>query len=171
MSDLVFLALAAAMVVSALLLVTRRNPIYAGLCMMVLFGSTSLMFLKLAAPFLAAMQVLVYGGAVLMLFMFTIMMLNLHPEEMGSEKGLTFKLSAGILAAVLAIFLVYAVKFSHDVVTAGRFADLAASKPAFGSAEQVGSAIFDGFLVPFELVSVLIVAAMAGAVVLTKKRL
>lgn len=170
MSDVMFVALAVVSTASALLLVTRRNPLYAALCMMVLFGTTALLFLKLSAPFLAAMQVLVYGGAVLMLFLFTIMLLNLHPEELGSEKGLTFKLSAGILSAVLAIFLIYAVKFSRDM-TGGSFPELPAGSAAFGSAESVGEGIFDAFVLPFELVSVLIVAAVAGAIVLTKKKL
>lgn len=175
MADIFFVVLAVIALVAALLLVTRRNPLYAGLCMLVLFGTTALLFLQLAAPFLAAMQVLVYGGAVLMLFMFTIMLLNLHPEEMGGEKGLTFKLSAGILAAVLAIFLVYAVKFSPAFARggslAGGFPAIKTPAMGYGSAEFVGTKIFAGYLLPFELVSVLIVAAVAGAIVLAKKKI
>jgi len=178
MTDIVFLLLAGTSVGSALLLVTRRNPIYASLCMLVLFVSTALLFLQLAAPFLAAMQVVVYGGAVLMLFLFIIMMLNLHPEELGGEKGLTFKISAGILATVLAIFLGYAIKRSAGIVhSKAFFADPGSlTTPlgdiyAFGTTEYVGDQIFSGFVLPFELVSVLVVAAIAGAVVLTKKKL
>jgi NADH-quinone oxidoreductase subunit J len=178
MSDVIFVGLAMMALVSAVLLVTRRNPLYAGLCMLVLFGTTALLFLQLAAPFLAAMQVLVYGGAVLMLFMFTIMLLNLHTEELGGEKGLTFKLSAGILAVVLAIFLVYAIKFSPgtvdavidgSVVKCWEFPAIPSGASDFGSAAFVGKKIFAGYLLPFELVSVLVVAALAGAIVLTKK--
>jgi NADH-quinone oxidoreductase subunit J len=172
MSDVVFVILSIMAVGSALLLVTRRNPLYSALSMMVLFGSMALIFLQLAAPFLAAMQVVVYGGAVLMLFMFTHMLLNLQPEELGGEKGLTFKLSAGILATVLAIFLVYAVKFSRGMALPGaaEFPDLKDAAQTFGSTELVGKSIFSSFLLPFELVSVLIVAAVAGAIVLTKKK-
>jgi NADH-quinone oxidoreductase subunit J len=169
MSDIVFCGLGLGAVVSAVVLVTRRNPVYAALSMMVLFGCTALLFLQLAAPFLAAMQVLVYGGAVLMLFLFTLMLLNLHPDEMGGEKGLTFKLSAAILVTVLAIFLVYAVKFSPGLTTAEGFKPPASK--SFGTTAHVGQEIFDSYLLPFELVSVLIVVAIAGAVVLTKKKI
>ncbi|MHC4780474.1 MAG: NADH-quinone oxidoreductase subunit J family protein [Planctomycetota bacterium] len=114
MTDALFLILSCVTVVAAILVVSPRNPIYGALSLLVMMISLSMIFLQLSAPFLAIMQIVVYAGAVVVLFLFVIMLMNLDPVEMGQEKGIWFKLICFFLAGFMALFVVVAIFKSND---------------------------------------------------------
>ncbi|MGD0093033.1 MAG: NADH-quinone oxidoreductase subunit J [Planctomycetota bacterium] len=167
-TDAVFAASAAVCTVSAVAAVSRKNPVYAVVFMLPFFLGLTTIFVLLEAPFLAAVQMIVYGGAILVLFLFVLMLINLRPEELREDFapwpwGLA-AFAAALLAGVLFVF-------SRAGAGAGQ-SEAFRSAPGFefGSAASLGGPLFKQFLVPFELVSVLIVAAIFGAVLLSKKR-
>jgi NADH-quinone oxidoreductase subunit J len=178
--DPAFLLGAIVAVAAAVLMVTRRNPVYAALWLMLCFLAVAVIFLKLHAAFLAAIHVLVYTGAILVLFLFVIMLLNLTAKEMGEEhSGPSKLLAAGVCGA---LFLLLAVALLKGAPDAGPFRDLETVQvdvgkekleiPAddWGGVRHVGSELFrKPFVVSFEIVSVLIVTAILGAVVLAKR--
>ncbi|HYE99418.1 MAG TPA: NADH-quinone oxidoreductase subunit J [Planctomycetota bacterium] len=151
---------------AALLMVTRRNPMYAAVWMLFTFLALAVAYLRLGAPFLAAMHVLVYTGAILVLFLFVIMLLNLKPEELGQETPLPLRLGAAVLCGGLFVLLAAAI-----------LRDPASTAPpppapaAFGSVHSVGTDLFTTYALPFELASALILAAIFGGVVLAKRKL
>lgn len=162
--DPVLAGLACLSTASAVLVVTRRNPVYSAVWLLVCFVSFAALYLQLAAPFLAAIHVIVYTGAILVLFVFVIMLLNLRPDELGEEYPVNVR--AGAAAACLAVFVGLAWPILADPKLAG---PLPAPAPGYGGVEQVGELLFRTYALPFELVSVLIVVAMFGAMVLAKK--
>jgi NADH-quinone oxidoreductase subunit J len=160
-------ALAAAITVGAgLLVVTQRNPIYSAISMLACFLGLAVIYLRLEAPFLAAIHVLVYTGAILVLFLFVIMLLNLKPEELGVEYPLKIR---GLIAAMCAgLFALIALPLWQDQ----RTLPLKSSLPTgFGGVEKVGHSLFVEYALPFELISVLIMVAVFGGVLLAKKKL
>jgi NADH-quinone oxidoreductase subunit J len=189
----IFLILSVISIVAGIFVVYPRNPIYSAFSLLLMMISLALIFLQLAAPFLAIMQVVVYAGAVVVLFLFVIMLMNLDPVELGEEKGFWFKAISFFLVAFMALFLCVAIykskeglpaRFPPAAGSAGEAAErgvnphtqvnvrdteLGRLNPDFGSTERVGTTLFEPYVVPFELISVLIVIAVVGAVVLTKR--
>lgn len=151
---------------SSVLMVTRRNPVYSAVWLLVAFLSMAVLFLGLSAPFLAGIHVLVYTGAILVLFVFVIMLLNLKEEEFGDEYPPTVRAGAAALASALFGFL--AVSILRDPSLAVPLPETSAGT---GSVEAVGELLFTRYGLHFELVSVLIIVAMFGAMVLAKKKL
>jgi NADH-quinone oxidoreductase subunit J len=164
--DLVFAVTAGVSIGAGLLVVTQRNPIYSAISLLACFLAFAVIYLKLDAPFLAAMHVLVYTGAILVLFLFVIMLLNLKQEEFGKEYPLRTKAVFAVLC--VGLFVLLAVPLSQDPVA---LKQPAAPSPSFGSIEDVGSVLFNDYALPFELISVLILAAIFGSVILAKKKL
>ena len=179
--DPVFLAGALVAAGAAVVMVTRRNPVYAALWLMLCFLAVAVMFLKLHAPFLAAIHVLVYTGAILVLFLFVIMLLNLTTKELGEEHSPPAKALAGVVCGLLFLFL--AASFLKGASDGAPFRELETVKVSVGTSKltippedwggvsHVGSELFGTFVVPFEIVSVLIVVAILGAVVLAQRKL
>jgi len=167
-------------VLSALLVVANpfsRNPVTSALFLVTTMISISGLFVLLGAYFLAAVQILVYAGAVMVLFLFVIMLLDLRE---GARRKLNLVSLAMGLMAVGALFLVYKSSIdqtygseapSHEAVAdAGQ----AEAKPvkAVGSTRALGQALFspdNGFILPFEIVSVLLLVAMVGVILLSRK--
>jgi NADH-quinone oxidoreductase subunit J len=162
--DPVFAVSAAVTVGAGLGVVTQRNPVHCAISMLACFLGLAVLYLKLAAPFLAAIHVLVYTGAILVLFLFVIMLLNLKPEELGVEYPLKARLFLAALCAglfgLLALPLVQDTRKFDDTLPAG-----------FGSVETVGMALFNEYALAFELISVLIMVAVFGGVLLAKRKL
>jgi len=146
------------------LTVTRRSPVYSALSLVIFFGAISGVMMILAAPFLAMMQMMVYAGAILVLFLFVIMLLALKEEELGGERPWPIQLLAGLGCAMLFGMIAHAILKTPLKPAAPIGQD-------FGSAEAVGHSMFAEYVLPFEIVSVLILAATIGAVVLAKKHL
>jgi len=166
--DPVFAIAAAVTVGAGILVVSLRNPIHAAISMLACFLGLAVIYLRLDAPFLAAIHVLVYTGAILVLFLFVIMLLNLKPDELGKEYPIKVR---GLIAAVCAgLFALIALPLWQDQ---RKFPDPPAPtlQGAFGSVERVGDALFVHYALPFELISVLIMVAVFGGVLLAKKKL
>lgn len=166
METFIFLAAAAVAISSAILVVTQRNPIASVMYLVTSFVAQVILFIKLHAVFLAILQVIVYAGAILVLFLFVIMLLNLRREDFGKDIKLRYKPVAIAFAIVLLIQIVVIVNGSAIAESPG--AHLSAD---FGSVQSVGVELFTKYVYPFELASVLLIVAVLGAVVMAKKRL
>jgi NADH-quinone oxidoreductase subunit J len=164
--DPVFAAAALVSVVSGILTVSRKNPVYSAIWMLVCFLAFAVLYLKLGAPFLAAIHVLVYTGAILVLFLFVIMLLNLKPDELGLEYGRPARAAVAALCATLFALLAFLMLRDPSLRN-----EPAALTPGFGGVRDVGARLFNDYALPFELISVLILVAVFGGVVLAKKKL
>lgn len=162
MGSVAFWILSTVAVASAVLTVTRKNPLSAAFSLVVCLVAIAGLFATLSAHFLFVIQLLVYAGAVMVLVIYVIMVLNLEEREM-RVLGLSRPRALLALAAALPVLAVLA------KVTAGR-AVPAAAGTEFGTVRNVAEALFTRYLFPFEAVSVLLLAAMVGAVVLTLRR-
>jgi NADH-quinone oxidoreductase subunit J len=161
-------------VLAALLVVTRRNPIYSAILLVLFFVCISVQFLVLRAPFLAVVQVFIYAGAIMVLFVFVIMLLNLTPQELLENVSTSRKVLSAALATGLFLFLSAVIRSSPTVQTEPH-ADLLGSviegeAAHAGEIAPMGRSLFTTHLLAFELSSVLILVAMIGAVYLNKKR-
>jgi NADH-quinone oxidoreductase subunit J len=146
---------------SALGLILKKNPIHGALFLVVNLASVAALYLTLGAEFLAAAQVIVYAGAIMVLFVFAIMVLIPGKEETGPDARRPFRLAAIPLGGVLLVLLVIVV--GRAVVTTG-------PGGAPGNVEAVGRLLFTDYLFPFELTSVLLLAAMVGVLLLARRR-
>lgn len=169
--EVVFWIFAVSAVGSALLCITRRSPVASALWLVSTMFSLAAIFVLLDAQFIAAIQVLVYAGAIMVLFLFVIMLLNLGrsgpSDRLGWVGGSIMFAIAGLLMAQLWV-LGRAVPHETLVQTAESVATLAEEQGAVG---MISEPLFRVFLVPFEITSVLLLAAIVGAVVLAKRRL
>ncbi len=162
MAPVAFFAFAAIAVASALGLILRPNAIHGALFLVVNLGSVAGLYLMLGAEFLAAAQVIVYAGAIMVLFVFAIMVLIPGKEEAGPDPRRGARLVAVPVGALLLLVLVF-------VVVARWNAPRGAVVPS-GSAGAVGRLLFTSYLFPFELTSVLLLAAMVGVLLLARRR-
>ena len=161
MSEAVFFYLfTVPMVLAALAVVLSRNPIYCVLSLLAVMFCLAALFVLLHAYVVAALQVLLYAGAVLVLFLFIIMLLNLEPEQVLHMRSFTLRV-AGILVAVVLfaclLRIVLQARFSPSVST-----------PAT-SIEAMGRVLFTTYLIPFEATSFIVLAAIIAAVTLGKQ--
>ncbi len=185
MTEIVFYILAVFAVVSALLCVTQKNPVSSALWLVSTMFALAGIYVLLNAQFIAAMQVLVYAGAVMVLFMFVIMLLHLGKDESGDIKKGPTRLVAVLLGAALVAALL-TVRGTSVAGLAARLTETAgAGSPlALTAGGEVQSAaafsnpigavakpMFETYLVPFEITSILLLAAAVGAVVLAKRKL
>jgi NADH-quinone oxidoreductase subunit J len=163
---ILFYVLALAGIVSALLVITRRNPMHAALFLIVNFVALAGIYLTLHAQFVAIMQVLVYAGAIMVLVLFVIMLLNLQNEQDLFEKRSWRRYSGPILSLLLLALLLRTVAF----VSGGAFDRISPDSERIGTVANIGQQLFTAFVFPFEMASLLLLAAMIGAVILAKKR-
>jgi NADH-quinone oxidoreductase subunit J len=159
---LVFFVLAAMAVLGALNLILQRHPIHSALSLIVVMVSLAGLYLLMGAEFVAAVQIIVYGGAIMVLFVFVIMLLNAGVEEHTNASKLAG--TAGVpLAVALMGFLAAAVARSTDTVQA------AAQTGAVAPTKALANLLFQDFVYPFELTSFLILVAILGAIVLAQR--
>lgn len=170
-SDILFTLSAIACIASAILIVSQKNPVYSVVYMLPFFLGMTMIFVLLQATFLAAIQMIVYGGAILVVFLFVIMLINLKPEELRDDFAFAPYLftTVGILLLGLGIGLLAKSGVTQELETS--FAsEIPVSTINFGSAESIAGPLFKQQMVPFELASILIVVAMLGAILLSKKK-
>ena len=161
-----FYYMAAASVASATLAVTRKNPVHSLLWILALFMHVAGIFLLLGAEFLAAVQVIVYAGAILIFYLFILMLLDLSEEETGPRFGAHWPLAAGVGTSFAALaWLAQIERFDH---TSSVSASMVAKDPPLFSLSQLGRELFGPFALPFEIVSLILLAAIVGAVVLAR---
>jgi NADH-quinone oxidoreductase subunit J len=165
--QLIFLFLAAVAVFAAFNVILQRNPIYSALSLIIVMCALAGAFLLLDAQFVAAMQVIVYAGAVMVLFVFVIMLLNVRTEEARQDRVKYLKLITPLLfiALLAEVFFV-----ARSVTTTTPPLVTAPGENPYGTVEAVGSAMFSSYLFPFEATSVLILMAMVGSLILARKR-
>ena len=159
-----FYYMAAASVASALLAVTRKSPVHAMLWVLALFLHVAGIFLLLGAEFLAAVQVIVYAGAILIFYLFVVMLLDLPDEEARPRFGNHWPFAAGAGLSFVALAWLARVETLSPVGTS------AAEGSAEGSLAGIGFALFGPFALPFEIASLVLLAAIIGAVVVARRR-
>jgi NADH-quinone oxidoreductase subunit J len=165
MIEFFFYFFAAAAVICGLLVIANpfsQNPVTSAMFLVLTIASLAGLFVLLHAFFLAAVQVLVYAGAVMVLFLFVIMLLDLKAEERRKIKRLAL---AGGVVAVGSILGIFLAGLAHSPMGG------AASPELEGSTIDLGKLLFTQYLLPFEVVSVLLLVAMVGVVLLSKKDL
>ncbi len=170
-SEIVFYLFAAIAVVSAIATVTRSNPVVAAVWLVVTFFSVAVNYVLLSASFLAVLQVLVYAGAMMVLFVFVIMVLDVDDSgdaehRRPSRVGLLGYSLALLLGAGMVIWVLVST-LSKQFITPGARLDPALD---FGSANAIGRRLFTDYLFAFEAVSLLLLAAVIGAVVVARSR-
>lgn len=168
LSQLFFAYFAIAITGLSLLVVTRRNPVYGVLWMLVLFIHIAALYLFLNAEFLAAIQIIVYAGAILVLFLFVIMLLNLKREETERRFQWTWPIGLVITGGFVVLFLPVLSTFSIFP----QLGPYSIEKiQAEGNIMTVGKVLYTRYLIPFEIASLILLVAIIGAVVLSKRRL
>jgi NADH-quinone oxidoreductase subunit J len=160
---LLFLILALVSIASALAMLISRNAIYSALFLVVNFATVAVFFLLLDAPFIAVAQVSVYTGAIMVLFLFVIMLLG--AERAGPIQAIHWQRPLAIILAIILLLEAGYIIYTHRSL--GTVVDKQIPL-GFGSPAQVGTALFSSYLLPFEITSVLLLVAMIGAIVLTK---
>jgi len=149
--------------------VLRRNPVHAAVSLVGAFFFLSGIYLLLAAQLIAILQVMVYAGAVMVLFVFVIMLLNLKEEEMGHERLTAWKI-IGAASIVVTTGLIAFLALGNAYPT-GLVRDMARDVPGFGSVKGVGQALYIASVLPFEVTSLLLTIAIVGAVVVAKGKI
>jgi NADH-quinone oxidoreductase subunit J len=160
---IIFGALALVAVVAAVMMISTRNAVHSALFLVVVMASLAVFFLGLWAPFVAMVQVAVYAGAIMVLFLFVIMLLG--AEKTGARMLRSWQTP---LAIGLAVIVVGLGAFLLLSTPAAAVADLPVEEITTGSAEAIGLALYSVWLFPFEAVSILLLVAMIGAVVMTR---
>lgn len=163
--NIFFYVIAAVMVASALRMVTTRNVVHAAMYLMVVLAGVAAQYILLASEFVAATQVLVYIGAVVVLVLFGVMLTR---TKIGKDTELTHQYWWAGAASGILVFAVIAYALIDSFEDAALDTD-AASTQIVGNTEQVADAVFSAYVVPFEMISVLLLAALIGAIVLAKK--
>ena len=168
---IIFWGFAGLAVVSALACITRRSPVASALWLVATLFALAALFVLLDAQFIAVLQVLVYAGAIMVLFLFVIMLLNLGRAGPSDLKG-PVGLGVGVLLAGLMLVQLLALRHGGPApalaLAPGAMARAAAEQ---GMVPAVARPLFSTYLVPFEITSVLLLAALVGAVVLAKRKL
>ena len=166
LETVLFILLSILSVGSAIMMVTRKSPINSALYLIINFFTVSGIYLLLKAQFIAIIQILVYMGAIMVLFLFVIMLLNLGDEKALNEKYSFKKITATLLSLLLMGLLGFTVYFGFE----GRTEGMSPNAVTLGTAEYLGKELTTNYAVPFELASFLLLAGIVGAVVLAKKK-
>jgi len=163
-NELIFMYFAAVILLSAVLMVTRRNPIHSVMFMLLLFFHIAGVFVLLNAEFLAAVQLIVYAGAILILYLFVVMLLNVDRESSvpRANRYWRWMVGFGVVIAAEIILLI-----SHGTFSADRGQ---AMQLAGGGIKELGGLLYRNYLVPFEAASIILLVGLVGAVMLAKKR-
>lgn len=160
---LLFLGLALLAVLSAAGMLASRDAVYSALFLVLNFLTVATLYLLLNAAFIAMVQVTVYAGAIMVLFLFVIMLLGTGKEKIGGpqrwQPALAILLAAGLAGEILYILLGGSAWLGTEMPALG---------PGFGSPASVGRVLFSEYLVPFEVTSILLLVAMVGAIVITR---
>jgi len=163
---LIFLGMAFISLIASLLLVTRKNPIHSALFLVLNFLCVAVLYLLLYQQFMFIIQIVVYAGAIVMLIVFVIMLLDLEQELRSGLKLFYSKVIGGALAVLFLFGIIYAVVAKPLTGQTGSYTPEKMSS----NVKAVGEVLFTQYLFPFEIISVLLVAAIIGAVILSKRR-
>jgi len=162
-----FIIFGLAAIVSAIMVISFRNPMASAIALIVTLCSIAGLFAIMGATFVAALQVIVYAGAIMVLFLFVIMLLNLKRDEFGPDKRKIQK----TLAIILGVLLVVEVGIFIQAGLGDFGPSPAGDKGSFTSTAELSSLLFTKYLFAFEVTSLLLLVAIVGAVILAKKKL
>jgi NADH-quinone oxidoreductase subunit J len=163
MTEVLFFAFAALAVAGALGMVLNvRNTVAGAMSLVLTMVSLGGIYVLLEAYLVGVLQILVYAGAIVVLFLFVVMLLNLRGEQLGPERIRVAKVIGVVVAALVLVQMLWLVP---------KLSPPAALPPDFGGYRQVGMALFTDWLLAFEVTSLLLLAAMIGAVVLAKRKI
>jgi NADH-quinone oxidoreductase subunit J len=163
-----FYFFASAAIGSSIVVVVNKNPIGSILSLVLTLFTTSILYIMLSAHFIAIIQILVYAGAIMVLFMFTVMFLILREESLNFDAQ-NVPLKASIVLSIILITGIFIQTVVINTLPGTSIKNLTISEN-YGTVEAVGTAIFTDYILPFELTSVLILVAMIGVMVLSKGR-
>jgi NADH-quinone oxidoreductase subunit J len=177
-SDALFYVFGAVAVVASLLVIAQRNPVYSVLLLIASFGALSGLYVLLDAPFVAVIQIIVYAGAIMVLFLFVVMLLNAPHEDTEDDlrgTGAPGSINAhahpllrpGPMRFGAALAVLFGVELVWALTRAGESGAFAGG--AVSSVAQIGHVLFTDYAFPFEVTSILILVAMMGAVVLARR--
>jgi NADH-quinone oxidoreductase subunit J len=164
---IIFITLALIAAVSAILVVTRSNPVISALFLILNFGALAGIYLLLNAQFIAVAQVIVYAGAIMVLFLFVIMLLRPENEKKIFSSNPLIKTLAFVIGGVVFIQLIYLIFIVRP--SESQSPEVAQSIQA-GTVEKIGTLLFTEYILPFEAAGFLLLAATIGALVLAKKK-
>lgn len=164
MSTLLFIVFAALATGSAIAMVSQRNPLYSAISLIGVFIALAAIYVTLAAPFIAAVQVIVYAGAIMVLVIFVIMLLNVEDEE-PRRKRLRFLVPVAMAMAAILIAETAFILYSVDTTTTQAPHTLS----DVGLTHSIGEGLFTGYLLPFEITSILLLMAIVGAMSLARR--
>jgi NADH-quinone oxidoreductase subunit J len=169
LETVLFVILAVFTVVTAVLVIVQRNPVSSAIFLILTFFALAGIYLLLHAEFIAAIQVLVYAGAIMVLFLFVIMLLNLEKEKRIVTRNRLLK-GAGILLGL--VLLVQIGGIFQKVLLEGTKGSFPPEKVAsLGNTQVVAQLLFTDFLLPFEITSALLLVAIIGAIMLAKREI
>ncbi|MEA2573972.1 MAG: NADH-quinone oxidoreductase subunit [Chloroflexia bacterium] len=178
LGQLVFFPVAGLAVIASVMMITRRDAVHSALWLVVTFFQLAIMYVMLGAEFLAVLQVLVYTGAILVLFLFVIMLLNLREGPKLGGIHTAQMIAAWPVGLILAVELTTVILFSR-VPSEANIGDIIGNQTVVWSAEQVlavggnvqalGQTLYTQFLFPFEVASLILLMAVLGAIVLARK--
>jgi NADH-quinone oxidoreductase subunit J len=166
-ATLSFFYFGSVIVLTAVLVVALRNPVYSVVALLVMFFHIAGLFVTLHAEFLAAVQLIVYAGAILVLYLFVVMILNLQQDD-SYQQQVKWGLGLGLIALAEVIAIISKVALP-DEPASGRTAAGEAAETIAGNTETVGKALYTTYLFPFEVASLILLVAMIGAIIMAKK--
>jgi len=166
--SVLFYILAVVAVASAISVISQRSPMSSVISLVICFFSLAVLYLLLNAHFVAALQVIVYAGAIMVLFLFVIMMLNLRRSEPPHSFHGLHKLAALVLVFLLVYLVAFGLVHRGVIGASGPASEAAVS--ANGNTEMLAELLFQRYLLPFEAVSILLLAAIVGAIVMASRR-
>jgi NADH-quinone oxidoreductase subunit J len=160
-TEILFYFLSALALISAIAVIVSKNPVYSVLSLIITFFAISGHYILLNAQFLAIVNIIVYAGAIMVLFLFVIMLMNLD-KDTEPQKSRWLKLAGAVAGGSLLLVLVAALRNTETAIAQVKEGDI-------GLIQNLGKVLFTDFVVPFEISSVLFLSAMVGAVVIGKR--
>jgi NADH-quinone oxidoreductase subunit J len=168
LTAITFFLLAGIMLVSAVLVITRRNTVHSAIWLIVSLFAVGGIYLIQQAQFLFAVQIIVYVGGIMVLFLFVIMLVNLDLAAKQIQFNLQWRVG---LVTVLVLAAQLAWGFDHEMRTGFRLPQVSPVARPAGNTQAVGLALYGNYMLPVEIASILLLVAMVGAVVMAKKKL
>ena len=166
--EIVFYTFSLVMLGAAVAVITVRNPVYAALNLVLAFFSAAAIWMLLEVEFLAIILILVYVGAVMVLFLFVVMMLDINIAPL--KEGFIRYLPVGLLVAFVMAAEMVMVLWGKDRAVEGMFPMPAPAEPGYSNTEAVGEWLYTQYLLPFEMAGVILLVAMVAAIMLTLRK-
>ncbi len=163
---ILFFVLALIAAVSSVMMITRRQAVISALFLVINFFALAGIYLLLQAQFIAVVQVIVYAGAIMVLFLFVIMLINTETEEKFLERAKSFKIFAIAIALLVFAEMAYAILHAHPSALLPKISENVSN----GTIQSVGKALYTDYVVPFEAAGFLLLSATIGALILAKKK-